>query len=529
MGMSEPASGSEQLIAGKYRVEREIGKGGMGRVVAAMHVELEQRVAIKLLHTAAVGDPEATARFMREARAAARIHGEHVVRMIDVGTLDDGTAYIVMEYLDGDNLEVALRQRGALPVQVAVDWLLQACEGIAAAHAAGIVHRDLKPANLLLARQPDRGTLLKVLDFGISKVTHTESAPPPTDGVVTHTGQVFGSPHYMSPEQLRSVGHVDHRADIWALGAVLHEMLSGKPPFARSSMAEVLAAVMRDPPPPLHTLRPDVPEELSRIVLRCLEKEPEQRFADVRELAQALLPFGRKNAAERVERIARLLGGEDVPAEMEMPSPPPSSLAPGKGISTPGDTSTLGGGISQSPLASTVAASKTSVPLPEGRRRSKLVAAAAAATVISLSAFTIHRTSCAPQTIASGTPPSPSEMPAPAPAPSAREAEPRGTEKSNVAAAVTITIPAAPPGTKAYLGDTALGQVPGALRLPRGTEPVTLRFVAERYVPAMVELVPDMDRVLAVSLQPVPTAAPAEKPRPAAPVRARVPKDLEPF
>ncbi|MFT3767293.1 MAG: FG-GAP-like repeat-containing protein [Minicystis sp.] len=331
------------LIAGKYRVEKQIGKGGMGVVISAMHVELEQRVAIKILHRAAAENPDFAARFGREARAAAKIKSEHVARVIDVGTLDNGLGYFVMEYLEGEDLAAVLQRRGALPVDEAVDYVLQACSAVAAAHHAGVVHRDIKPANLFLARQPDRTTILKVLDFGVSKITGAEhQAPSPSDGAVTHTGEVFGSPTYMSPEQLRATARVDTRADLWALGVVLYELLVNQTPFWRGAFAEILAAVMRDPAPPLRAALPDAPAGLEAVIARCLEKEPGKRYANVALLARALLPFGPDRAAADVERMERLLGAAEVTMDVISSPDVPSSNErrdPGSGRRAPAATS----------------------------------------------------------------------------------------------------------------------------------------------------------------------------------------------
>src|SRR5271165_3220466 len=213
------------ILAGKYRIEKVLGAGGMGVVVAARHLDLDQRVAIKCLlsHTRTV--PEIVERFTREARAAAKIQGEHVARVIDVGRFDDGTPFMVMEHLRGNDLADELAKSGPLPVTDAVRYLLETCEALAQAHALRIVHRDLKPANLFLAAQPGRRAIIKVLDFGISKVID------PSGGALTKTASIMGTPYYMSPEQLLSSKSVDERSDIWALGIILYELLVGRPPF----------------------------------------------------------------------------------------------------------------------------------------------------------------------------------------------------------------------------------------------------------------------------------------------------------
>jgi hypothetical protein len=291
------------VLAGKYRVERLLGEGGMGWVVEAKHEQLEQRVAIKFMHATQAGEnKEAIARFLREARAAARIQSEHVARVSDFGTLENGAPYLVMEYLEGQDLDSLLHARRALSTEVVVDYAMQACEGLAEAHAAGIVHRDLKPANLFLARRMDGSVRVKLLDFGISKL----SAPGGIAEVaMTNTQALMGSPLYMAPEQLRSSKNVDSRADIWSMGVILYEMLGGRPPFDGETLPVVCARIMTETPEPLHAVRPQVPRALEAVVMRCLEREAQHRFQDVAALARALAPFGSAEARVAADRIGR--------------------------------------------------------------------------------------------------------------------------------------------------------------------------------------------------------------------------------
>ncbi|WP_437995059.1 serine/threonine-protein kinase [Sorangium sp. So ce185] len=288
-----------QVIAGKYRVERVIGVGGMGVVVAATHLQLEEQVAIKLLLPSAAHSRTLAERFVREARAAVKVKSEHVARVTDVGTLESGTPYMVMEYLSGSDLADALRAGGPMPPQIAVEYVLQACEALAEAHAAGIVHRDLKPANLFLTRRADGSPCVKVLDFGISKVA-TGGADPR----ITDTTAVMGSPLYMSPEQLKSARDVDARTDIWSLGVILFELLAGAPPFDGATMPQLCVAIMQGIPRPLASFRPDVPPALEAVIQRCLEKMPERRFRDVGALAEALAPFASGRARVSIDRIS---------------------------------------------------------------------------------------------------------------------------------------------------------------------------------------------------------------------------------
>jgi eukaryotic-like serine/threonine-protein kinase len=295
-----------QVLAGKFRIERVLGQGGMGVVVAATHIQLDERVALKFLLPEALGNPEAVARFAREARAAVKIKSEHVARVSDVGTLESGSPYMVMEYLEGQDLADWVRHSGAMRVPDAVEFVLQACEAIAEAHALGIVHRDLKPANLFVTRRVDGSPCIKVLDFGISKLTVPGST---SDMGMTKTSTVMGSPLYMSPEQMSSTRNVDQRTDIWALGIILYEVLTGRVPFEAETMPQLCGMILQDPPRPLRDLRQDVPDGLQWVVLRCLEKNRDSRFTSVAELAAALAPFGPPGAQRSAERIARVIGG----------------------------------------------------------------------------------------------------------------------------------------------------------------------------------------------------------------------------
>jgi eukaryotic-like serine/threonine-protein kinase len=293
------------LIAGKYRFERVIGAGGMGKVVAARHIELDELVAIKFLLPEALGSEEAVTRFAREARAAVKIKSEHVARTFDVGTLPNGAPYLVMEYLEGADLSALLKERGALPVDQVVEFVLQASEAIAEAHGIGIVHRDLKPANLFCIRRPDGTTSVKVLDFGISKMSGTSDSAALKS--MTRTTAVLGSPYYMSPEQLQSCRNVDARTDIWSLGAILFELLSGRVPFDGETLPELCIKIAGERTPMIRERRPEVPAELERVICKCLEKDREQRFRHIGEFAAALGPFASRRARRSVERISGII------------------------------------------------------------------------------------------------------------------------------------------------------------------------------------------------------------------------------
>lgn len=292
-----------EVIAGKYRVERVLGEGGMGVVVAAHHLQLDEKVAIKFLLPGALTSTEVVSRFVREARAAVKIKSQHVARVIDVSQLEDGSPYMVMEYLDGMDLSEWLEKRGPLAVAQAVDFVLQACDALAQAHVLGIVHRDLKPANLFRVKSPDGSDLIKVLDFGISKMQSQEGSHS-----LTRTNALMGSPFYMSPEQLMASKTVDARSDIWSIGIILFELLAGRPPFHAEAITELAIKIANEPPPALSGNRPDVPKGVVDAIAKCLEKQREARFADVGELATALAPFGSKQSLGLAERIVRTVG-----------------------------------------------------------------------------------------------------------------------------------------------------------------------------------------------------------------------------
>jgi eukaryotic-like serine/threonine-protein kinase len=311
------------ILVGKYRVERVLGFGGMGVVVAAQHLGLDQRVAIKFLFPEAFSHPEAIVRFDREARAAAKIKSAHVARVTDVGTLENGAPYMVMEYLEGEDLAACLKREGALRIEEAVHLVLQACEAIDEAHKLGIIHRDLKPANLFCIRQSDGSRSIKVLDFGISKLTHT--VPTMAGMAMTSAEAMMGSPLYMSPEQMQAPRTVDERTDLWGIGVMLYELLAGDVPFKGETIPQVCFHVTTQPTPPLRQVRPEVPAALERVVARCLEKERTKRFATVADLAVALLPFAPSEKPTGFRAVRQSSSAELATSSVTVP--PPSTRA----------------------------------------------------------------------------------------------------------------------------------------------------------------------------------------------------------
>jgi len=420
------------VLAGKYRVDRVLGAGGMGVVVAATDQQLERRVAIKFLLPEYVQHGEAAARFLREARAAVKIHSEHVARVIDVGTLETGAPYMVMEYLEGTDLSGVIAQRGRLPVDEAVLHVLEACEAIAEAHAAGIIHRDLKPANLFLARRADGSSQVKVLDFGISKTT---IGLGDQEMSLTKTSSIMGSPLYMSPEQMRSSRDVDARTDIWSLGAILYELLAGEPPFNGESMTQLVAVILQEPVPSLRERRPDVAPELEAIILRALEKDPARRFTTVGDFAVALVDHAPRRGRLHAERITRVLRAAGLStSQLEMPSSvgPKELTVATTAITTP-----------TAPGAQTAAAWGQTHG-PERRRRNSLViglvalglvsaVGASALVVAALRAGPTGSEELAPPSAAPA-PPAPAAAPGAAPAPTAAPSAPADLRSAPVPA-----------------------------------------------------------------------------------------------
>jgi serine/threonine protein kinase len=310
------------VVAGKYRVERVIGEGGMGIVVAATHVELDQHVAIKFLLPEAMRHGAVVERFLREAKVAAKVKSEHVARVTDVGKVEpSGVPFIVMEYLEGSDLGALIDASGRLPLDEACEIGLQACEALAEVHAAGIVHRDLKPSNLFVTRRSDGSPCLKLLDFGISKLA-VGPDDDRADPALTATATIMGSPSYMSPEQLRSTKEVDGRTDVWGLGAVLYEAITGKPAFRGETVAQVCFMIGSESPVAPSTLRPDVPPGLERAILSALDKKAETR-ATLLELARALVEGAPPRGRASLERLEAVVGA---PASKEPASRRAASL-----------------------------------------------------------------------------------------------------------------------------------------------------------------------------------------------------------
>jgi len=319
------------VIGEKYRIEREIGRGGFGVVLRAMHLQLDQRVAIKVL-TESEGSTEQewnedAARFRREAKATAALRSEHVVRVLDVDVLEHGYPYIVMEYLEGKTLhEQIYGSSGGMPVADAVDIMVQVLAAVADAHAVGIVHRDLKPANVFLTHGPS-GPIVKVLDFGVSKMLNAHSQR------LTRTGSVVGTVAYMAPEQMLDARTVDGRGDLWSVGLILYEALARSHPFGpATSGPKVISAILKDPLVPIATIRSDVSAGLDAVVSKLLEKTADRRYQTAAEVGVALAPFASPAVRPVLDEIHRAPppsgAALSVPVLSDRSMPPSSRVVP---------------------------------------------------------------------------------------------------------------------------------------------------------------------------------------------------------
>jgi serine/threonine-protein kinase len=287
------------VLLGRYRLESELGVGGCSIVLRAQDQVLGQPVAFKIVRSDLAYTRDIEARLLREARAITQLTSDHVVRIFDVGKLETGAPFIAMELMHGTDLAAMLERDGSLAPAIAVDYVLQACDGLAEAHARGIVHRDVKPSNLFVVERPDGSELVKVLDFGIAKSTVADG-----DMSLTQTVSVLGTPAYMAPEQMRSARSADARSDVWAIGVVLYELVEGRLPYTGSSFADLVIAASMQPVPPLVRA-----PQLTTIIERCLAKSPDERYASMAELAVDLARFAsRPTGLQCAARASRMLG-----------------------------------------------------------------------------------------------------------------------------------------------------------------------------------------------------------------------------
>lgn len=422
------------LVAGRYRIVRLLGEGGMGAVYEAQHEELGRKVALKVLLPELTGDKELVGRFFREARAAAAIHHPGIVEVFDLGR-DGEQAFIAMEKLEGEELSDRIRYGGVLGPRFVARVGAEIADAVAAAHEHGVIHRDLKPQNLFLTRR-GKEEIVKVLDFGLAKVAGHDP-----NSALTRSGQVFGTPLYMSPEQLRGGRDVDGRTDVYAIGAILYEALTGVPPFEGESMPTLVLKIISEPAPPVRNTRPDVPEQLVAIIDKAMAKDREQRFATARELSDSLRtlatglpedpPSSPSASAARAERDVPSRDGHTVrsdrPVDAEgLASTPPSRRAPSSAPPPRVTVEPIGG------AAPNFAAS--SVPPAAGvKTRTPLVVVGVVAAVLAIgAAWALLRGPSVPSTTPSPTPapapvpppPPPAVAPPPTPTPTPPVAEP---------------------------------------------------------------------------------------------------------
>ena len=340
------------IIDDRYRVERVIGTGGMAVVVAAIDLQVPERVAIKFLFRKAAKVTEILLRFEREQEVIQRLQGEHIARML-AGGVYKNAPYMVMEYLQGRDLADVLRVQGPLPSATACEYILQTCEAVAEAHALDIVHRDLKPGNLFLTHRQDGSSCIKVLDFGIAKIIDPDRSPE--ESSLTQAQTVMGSPFYMSPEQMLSSKDVDAATDIWALGVIAFELLTGKLPFGSGSAEQLCMRVLNEDPAMVRELNADCPEGLDQAIHRCLQRMPKNRHPNVGELAASIAPFAPPHARAALPRIFHIL---DFPGEV------PASTETDQEIVAVRDPE-------EPPEAPTVYLSK---PRPAGKKHALLIA-----------------------------------------------------------------------------------------------------------------------------------------------------------
>ena len=322
-GASLPREGG--LIAGKYRVEGVHARDSMVVTLKASHLDLGQRVWVRYLLPRATRRPDALARFMRSARTVATMRSEHAARVLDVGRIRSGIPFVVLDDMNGWDLDEVLRVRGALPVQEAVEYVLQAAEAVAEAHGLGLVHGSLRPSNILLARRKDESPLVKVVGFELSEVVDWTAPEDANDAGRAPSAFATMLP-YLAPEQIRSADYVDERVDVWSLGAVLYALLCGVPPFRARTSAALLAAVAADEPRPVSEVRGDVAPDLEELVTRCLSKSPLDRPSSIAEVVQALTPFASGDGFSVIDRVSRMPLPSLRPPRL--PVPPSRAIVP---------------------------------------------------------------------------------------------------------------------------------------------------------------------------------------------------------
>ena len=463
--MTATASLVNQTI-GNYRVLRLLGEGGMGVVYLAQHPVIGRKVAIKLLHAVLARDADIVSRFFNEARAIHMIAHENIVEILDFGQTSDGQPYFIMEHLEGESLSEVVA-RGPMPVDEIEAIAVQMCRALGAAHAKGIVHRDLKPHNVQICHKADGALQVKILDFGVAKIL---ASPDGAQSVNTRTGSLMGTPLYMSPEQCKGAGVLDHRTDIYSLAVMLFEMVAGRPPFTAEGVGELFAKHMLEAPPQLLAVAPQAPPHMAAAIMKALAKEPADRFPSMEDFRKALT------------------GEVKLPASAVTTGPGATQIAPAHPTS----------GRAATTLSSATSELDDSAGVPRTRKLALIGGAAVAAVVLIVVLIPKkHPPAPAPAVTASA----PAQPPAPTPPPPA----PKAT------AQVTIRFETDPPGAHVIdqKGGKDLGTVPVEVQLAKGSDPskYTLRLAGYRDVP--LTATPTADRTMHVVLDKVPAAAPA--------------------
>lgn len=449
-----------RLIHGRFLIESRIGAGGMGIVYRARQTGIDRPVAVKMLLRELAGDEKVIKRFQIEALAVSRLNHPNTIRIYDFGQIEDGTLYFAMEFLEGRNLEQTLRREGALSVRRSLHVMRQIAASLTEAHEKGIVHRDLKPDNVFLVRVGEDPDFVKVLDFGVAKLREADQR----QGTVTQAGTIFGTPRYMAPEQCRSMA-VDHRADLYAIGVIGYELMTGRPPFDAENPLAILIQHVQDPPPAMAEARPDleVPEEVEGLVMRCLRKDPGERFQSAADLVA------------EIRRCEAVLAGrfqDVVRVEGRRPPPRKTDLR---------DVETVMGPVEAS----------TRTPRKRGWVRGAIaLAVLAAAGSIAYGLF------------APGAPKE--DVPVPTEAPAAPPSAPAATPPAEppVPAVVRLRVTSSPEGAEVVLGDRVLGQTPGEVEVPFGREAVSLTFRKTGFQDAQVTTIPDRDGAVSANLAP---------------------------
>jgi eukaryotic-like serine/threonine-protein kinase len=431
-------------VIGNYRVLKKLGEGGMGAVYVAEHSLIGRKAAIKVLLPTLSAHQDIVQRFFNEARAATAINDPGIVQIFDFGYHTDGSAFIVMEFLEGETLDGRLRRLGRLPAHDAVRIMRQVASSLASAHARGIIHRDLKPENIFLVRDAEvaGGERAKVLDFGIAKLTGDDAGSK----VKTNTAAIMGTPYFMSPEQCRGAGQVDHRSDVYSLGCVLFQLVTGGPPFEAEGAGELIAAHLMMPPPAPSSRAPGIPPEIDEVVLRCLQKGPDHRYQSMEELASVLGQLTSRMTAPGALTVAAPSGGytpyvtpppvgsygTPAPVGAYGTQPPAGAYGTqppaGYGTQPPSHYGTTPGAASSPTTLSSVASQVEIAPAPRKRGLGMAIAAVALAAAGAVAAVIVMggRSSTAPAAtpdpdpqpeIADPTPPPQPEVEPPPPQP----------------------------------------------------------------------------------------------------------------